>query len=236
MWCPLSALFLNFECLSCILTAWNSSFDSKAAVCTDYPIGSLFRVWLKYSFYLKRSYRMFWQEGHCWPSQVCTDFTQRKLGWFWGLQWEHGSLRCLKLWPLSLQTRSCGWAFYCNWNNLTLCDFSVMLYCSRHVLMFAWNVRTYLPHYTVTSHNSHVPFSTSYLPSNLLPPILRNVCHWARVPEDGDSTLLLKIHYSNSYFVCLQIGRAQGELRMISHCRGYVWSPTKSCAFRDSAQ
>jgi hypothetical protein len=47
---------------------------------------------------------------------------------------------------------------------------------------------------------------------------------------------LLKIHYSNCYFVCLQIGRAQGQLRMISHCRGYMWSPTKSCAFRDSAQ
>jgi hypothetical protein len=58
----------------------------------------------------------------------------------------------------------------------------------------------------------------------------------AHVHEDGGSKLLLKIHYSNSHFVCLQIGRTQGQLRMISHCRGYVWSPTKSCAFRDSAQ
>ena len=67
-------------------------------------------------------------------------------------------------------------------------------------------------------------------------PIFRNVCHLAHVPEDGGSKLLMNIHYSNSCFLCSQTGRTQGHLRMISHCRGYVWSPTKSGTFRDSAQ
>jgi hypothetical protein len=32
--CSLWAIFLYFECLSCILLAWNSSVDSKATMCT----------------------------------------------------------------------------------------------------------------------------------------------------------------------------------------------------------
>jgi hypothetical protein len=60
--------------------------------------------------------------------------------------------------------------------------------------------------------------------------------HWVHAPEDGGSKLLLEIHYSNFYFFCSQIGRTQGELRRLSHWRGYVQGPHKKRAFRDSAQ
>jgi hypothetical protein len=39
VYAPLQAVFLNFECLSCILIAWYSLFDSKAIMRTyDVPI------------------------------------------------------------------------------------------------------------------------------------------------------------------------------------------------------
>jgi hypothetical protein len=65
--------------------------------------------------------------------------------------------------------------------------------------------------------------------------VQETVC-WAHVPEDGGSKLLLEMHYSNPYFFCSQIGRAQGELRMFLHWRGCVQGPNKKRAFRDSAQ
>ena len=147
----------------------------------------------------------------------------------WGLHWEHGSLWCAILRTLSLQTSTGGWALSCNCNTIMFCDSPVVL-CCRRVMMFCWNVSTYLPHYTVTSQNSHVSFNISHLPRNLLPPSsgtcvlcpVYRTLHWAHVPEDRGSKFLLKMHYSKSYFVCLQIGRTQGQLRMISHCRGFV--------------
>jgi len=87
--------------------------------------------------------------------------------------------------------------------------------------------------------------SVLYICKQLTALICRNLC---LVPCLQDSALGIRswrwgqevvsgnIHYSNSYFVCLQIGRTQGQLRMSLHCRGCVRSPTKSGTFRDSAQ
>ena len=136
--CRLWAIFLNFECHSCILTAWNSSLDFKAPLdrlSCRFIVHSLIEIFL-----LPQT-----QATGCSgkgvivaPVKFWNDFIW-SVQLVWGLQWEHGSLQSAKLRTLSLQTRSSDWALYCNWNNLMLCDSSVLL-CCRYVLMFPWNI------------------------------------------------------------------------------------------------
>ena len=112
-----------------------------------------------------------------------------------------------------------------------LCDSPVVL-CCRYVLKCQYLSSTL--HCHISCFFQHFIFAGNLVPPSsgtcVLSPVCRTV-HWAHVPEDGGSKLLVKIHYSNSHFVCLQIGRTQGQLRMISHCRGYVWSPTNFACF-----
>jgi hypothetical protein len=111
-----------------------------------------------------------------------------------------------------------------------LCGSPVVLWISTDVPLKC----QYLPT-ALQSHPIILMFlSVLLICKQLIAPIFRKVCP-VHFPEDGGSKLLLEMHDSNSYFVCSQIGRTQGQLRMFSHCRGYVQGPTKSGAFRDSA-
>jgi len=154
-----------------------------------------------------------------------------------------GTHQCAILKALSLQER-------CTHTTLTATEIwswcvSLLWFCTVDKYWCSPEMLVLICHTTQSYPIIFMFLSVVYICKQLTAPICGNLCFVPCLQDSalgtcswkwGQEVVTGNIHYSNSYFVCLQIGRTQGQLRMSSHCRGYVRSPTKSGAFRDSAQ